>query len=73
MTVQVIVTLEDVRLAKERHGGYCTRGVAAWLERYGMSLRHLARAGYPVEMIEAPGDSFGNTVAQIARDRAKVV
>lgn len=66
----VVVGMDDIREAKRRHGGFCTRGVSAWLDRHDMSLRELSRSGYPVEMIEAIGDGFGSVVAAIARERA---
>lgn len=65
----LIVRREHVQTAQQRHGGFCWRGVATWLERYGMSLREFLRDGYPVERIDACGDEFGHTVARIARER----
>lgn len=65
----ITVTADDLREAKRRYGGYCTRGVEAWFERYGLSLRHFLRHGYPIEAIEATGDELGSRVARIARER----
>lgn len=66
--MSLIVTSEDLRKAKLLHGGYCTRGVATWFQSHGLSLREFLQNGYPVEVIEVT-DTFGKTVAQIARDR----
>ena len=65
----MIVTSEHLREARKRHGGYCTRGMSTWFERYGLSMRHFLMHGYPIEVIEATGDALGLTVAKIAREK----
>lgn len=64
----MIVTAEHLRIARQRHGGYCTSGVAVWFERHGLDLREFLRHGYPIETIEATNDLLGRQVAQIARE-----
>lgn len=66
----IIVTIDDLREAKLRYGGYCTRGVDAWFTRHNLSLRQFLRHGYPIDVIEATNDDLGTRVAQIARERA---
>lgn len=66
----IIVNADDLREAKRRYGGYCTRGMDAWFKRYDLSLREFLRKGYPVEVIESTGDELGLRVARIARERS---
>ncbi len=67
----VIATIKHVQEAKRLHGGYCTRGMGLWFERYGMNLREFLRNGYPAERLEATGDPLGQRVAAIAREAQK--
>lgn len=66
----IVATNADVREAKRRYGGYCTRGMDAWFKRYGLNLREFLRKGYPVEVLESTGDELGLRVARIARERS---
>lgn len=63
-----LVTSEHLREARRRYGGYCTRGMDAWGERYGLSLRVFLQEGYPASVFEATGDLFGIRLAAIARE-----
>ena len=66
-----ILCIEHIQEARRRHGGFCTPGLAAWFARYGMSLRHMLREGYPISMIERTGDPFAKQVADICREMSK--
>jgi hypothetical protein len=61
-----MVTVEHLRIARARHGGYCTKGMGRWFARHGLDLRHFLKNGYPVETIAALNDAFGNKVVAIA-------
>lgn len=65
----IIVKAEHLREARKRHGGYCTRGISTWFERYNLNMRQFLIHGYPIEVVEATGDAFGLAVAKIAREK----
>lgn len=66
--MELLITSEHLRETKRRFGGYCTRGLDQWFQRYGMSLREFLQHGYPVSRIEATGDALGLRVVGVARE-----
>lgn len=64
---QQLVTIEHIRLARQKHGGFCASGIKVWCERYGVDFRRLLQEGYPIEEIEAIGDAMSEKVVAIAR------
>ena len=63
-----MVTVEHVRIARHRHGGYCTKGMGFWFASHNLELRHFLSAGYPIEVIQAIGDEFADRVVAIAKE-----
>lgn len=68
MKTDVIAGVEDLRVARERFGGYCTRGSSAWFASHGLSFREFLQNGYPASRLRV--DDLGNRVADIAEERA---
>ncbi len=63
---QVIVTVRHVREEM-----LCTRGMRAWLEHHGFSVREFVMHGLPVETLESTGDAFALRVCERARKEAE--
>jgi hypothetical protein len=61
----------DLRTARGRFGGYCTRGIVLWCRDNGVDFRALMRGTISVEEIERLNTSYGNQVAAIARERGE--
>lgn len=58
---------EDLRAAREQHGGFCARGIIQWFERHNLSYRDFMRNGLPESAVRV--DELGCRVADIARER----
>jgi len=63
----VNVTIQHIRQAREKHGGYCPGGIRYWCERHGLDFRKALTQGYPIEEIEAIDDVFAKRVVAIAK------
>ena len=64
--MSTLVTVEHVRIARKRHGGYCTKGMRVWAERNGLDFRHFLQHGYPIEVMQPVADAFMTRVIDIA-------
>lgn len=64
----MIITVEHIRIARDRHGGYCVSGMETWFKSHGMSLREFLQHGYPLERIAAIGDEMSRRVIEIATE-----
>lgn len=66
----LMVTVNHVREARARYGGYCTRGMRVWAERNNLDFRHFLTVGYPVEVMQSFDDEFMRRVVAIAQEDA---
>lgn len=67
----MIITVEHIRIARERHGGYCVNGMEAWFKSHDMTLREFLQHGYPLERIAAVGDEMSRRVVAIAIEKVR--
>jgi len=57
-----MVTIRDTRAA-----GYCSRGVRAFFERYGLDYNSFLEHGIPASKLEATGDQMAISVCEVVR------